>query len=171
MPNHTRAWRRAGPVATALLVLGCGGGDERAIRSQTDAIAQALTVPANEGELGRVARIASLRNGLAENIVISTGVATSPGAPVPQELVGRDAVLGLAARWAPPAGGVAVEFVDVQVMLDGGGTTAQVYCTAQATSGPAERPLVDARELTIGFSKIEGAWLVTSVRPEETLAR
>lgn len=171
MPNHTRAWRRAGPVATALLVLGCGGGDERAIRTRMDAIAQSLTVPANEGELGRVARIASLRNGLAENIEISTGVATSPGARVPQEFVGRDAVLGLAARWAPPAGGVTVEFVDMQVTLDGGGTTAQVYCTAQATSGPAERPLVDARELTIGFSKIEGAWLVTSVRPEETLAR
>lgn len=171
MPHHTRAWRRAGPVATALLVLSCGGGDERAIRNQMDAIAQALTVPANEGELGRVARIASLRHGLAENIEISTGVVTSSGARMPQEFVGRDSVLGLAARWAPPAEGVTVEFVDVQVTLDGGATTAQVYCTAQATSGPADRPLVDARELTIGFSKIDGEWLVSSVRPEATLAR
>ena len=169
MPNHTRA-RSARLVAIALLVLGCGGGDERAIRSRMDAIAQSLTVPANDGELDRVARMASLRHALAENIQVSAGVASNPGARM-QELVGRDAVLGLAARWAPPAGGVTVEFVDVQVTLDGSGATAQVYCTAQATSGPPERPLVDARELTVGFSKIEGAWLVTSVRPEETLAR
>ena len=171
MPNHTRAWRRAGPIAIALLVLGCGGGDERAIRARMDSIAQALTVPANEGELGRIARIASLSSGLAETIEISTGVTTSAGATGSEEFVGRDAVLGLAARWAPPAGGVTVEFVDVQVTLGGGAATAQVYCTAQAMSGPAERPLVDARELTVGLSKIDGEWLVSSVRPEATLAR
>ncbi len=158
-------------VAIALLVPGCGNSDVRAIEDQLSAIEKALTVPGSEGELGRVARVASLRNAFAENIQVSTGATAAPAAQIPPELIGRDAVLALAARWAPPAGGVTVEFVDAQITLDPSNVTAQVYCTVQATSGPPERPLVDARELTVGFSKIDGEWLVSSVRPEATLAR
>lgn len=135
------------------------------------AIAQALTVPANDGDLGRIGRIASLRSLLAENIRVSTGFSARPGAQIPPELVGRDAVLALVARWAPPVSGVTVEFVDMQITLDAGDAGAQVYCTAQATSGPPDQPVVDARELTVGFTKVDGSWLVSSVRPEDTLTR
>ena len=152
-------------------VTGCGDGDERAIRNQMSAVAEALTVPSNDGELGRVARIAAVRNVLAPDISVSTGVTARPGAEVPPELIGRDAVLALAGRWVPPPGGVTVEFVDVQVTVDDSRVNAQVYCTARVSSGPEERPIVDARELTVGFSKIDGTWLITSVRPEETLVR
>ena len=149
----------------------CGGGEEGAIRKRIETIAETLSVPANEGELGRVARIAALRNVFATDVVVSTGGSGRPGAQIPAEIVGRDAMLGLVGRWAPPSGGVEVEFVDVQVTLDAGGTTAQVYGTAKATSGTDERPVVDARELTVGFAKIDGDWVITSVRPEETLSR
>jgi hypothetical protein len=149
----------------------CGDSDERAIRNQMSAIAESLSVPEHDGELGRIARIAALRNVLAPDITVSTGASSQPGAEVEPELVGRDAVLALAGRWVPPAGGVTIEFVDVQVTLDASRATAQVYCTARISSGPDERPLVDARELTIGFSRIDGSWLVASVRPEETLVR
>ena len=152
-------------------VTGCGDGDERAIRKQMSAVAEALTVPANDGELGRVARIAAVRNVLAPDIRVSTSVTARPGAQVPPELIGRDAVLALAGRWVPPPGGVTVEFVDVQVTVDNGRVNAHVYCTARVSSGPEEQPIVDARELTVGFSKIDGTWLITSVRPEETLVR
>ena len=64
-----------------------------------------------------------------------------------------------------------VELVDMQLTLGDSRVYAPVYCTARVSSGPDERPLVDARELTIGFSKIDGTWLITSVRPEETLVR
>jgi hypothetical protein len=171
MSNPLRVCRPVLLAAIAMLAIGCGNSDVRAIGNQMSAIEGALTVPASEGELGRVARLASLRNALAENIQVSTGATAAPGAQIPPELVGRDAVLALAARWAPPAGGVTVEFVDAQITLDPGNVTAQVYCTVQATSGPPERPVVDARELTVGFSKIDGEWLVSSVRPEATLAR
>jgi hypothetical protein len=154
-----------------VLAIGCGDSDERAIRNQMSSIAKTLTVPANDGELGRIARIAALRNVLAPDIHVSTAMSARPGAAVPPELVGRDAVLALVGRWVPPPGGVTVEFVDVQVTLDDSRTTATVYCTAKASSGPDERPLVDARELTIGFAKMDGAWLVTLVRPEDTLMR
>lgn len=149
----------------------CGDSDERAIKNQMSAIAESLSVPENDGELGRIARLAALRNVLAPDIAVSTGASTRPGAEVPPELVGRDAVLALAGRWVPPAGGVTIEFVDMQVTLDANRATAQVYCTARISSGPDERPVVDARELTIGFSRIDGSWLISSVRPEETLVR
>ena len=151
--------------------IGCGDGDERAIRNQMSAVAEALTVPANDGELGRVTRIAVVRNVLAPDIRVSTTATARPDARVPPELIGRDAVLALAGRWVPPPGGVTVEFVDVQVTLDNSRVNAQVYCTARVSSGPEARPIVDARELTVGFSKIDGTWLITSVRPEETLVR
>ena len=153
------------------LAAACGNSDERAIEQQMSAVAQALTVPANDGELGRIGRIASLRRALAPEIQLSTGAAPRPGVQVPSEINGRDAVLALAGRWTPPPGGVIVEFVDMQVTLDGSRTNAQVYCTAKSTSGSSEKPLVDARELTVSLAKVDGQWLVTAVRPENTLAR
>ena len=140
------------------------------------AIAQALTVDAAKGDLGPVSRMATLWNLLAPDIHVSIAP-SSAGAPgagerVPRQVVGRDAVLALVGRWAPPAGGVTVEFVDVQVTLNESGAEAQVYCTAAVTTrGPSGQPAVDARELSVGFAHVEGAWVVTSVRPEETLSR
>ena len=79
-------------------------------------------------------------------------------------------MLALVGRWVAPAGGVTIEFVDVQVTLAADRATAQVYSTARFH--PARRrPVVDARELTIGFAEIDGSWLITSVRPENTLVR
>lgn len=144
--------------------------DERAIRNQMSAIAESLTVAASEPELSRVTRIAQLRNALAPDIQVSAPDATA-GTRIPGSISGRDAVLGLIARWTPPPGGITVEFVDVQVQVGSDPSTAHVYSTAKVTSGPAERPTIDARELTVLFSRIDGDWLVSSVRPEQTLAR
>jgi hypothetical protein len=149
----------------------CVPSEEREIRNQLSGIAETLSVPAKDGDLGRLARIASLRNALAPDVQVSTGVSPRPGAQIPPEISGRDSVLALVGRWSPPPGGVTVEFVDVNVTLDASRTGAQVYCTVKAASGSDEKPVVDARELTIGFSRIDGEWLITSVRPEETLSR
>jgi hypothetical protein len=162
--------RPAGLVLTLTLVAGCGFSEEDAITDRMSAIAESLSVPANDSELGRVARVASLSKAFAPDVRVTTGVAPRPGAQVPPEIVGRESLLALAGRWIPPPGGLVVEFVDVQVTLDDGGANASVYCTARMTSGE-EQPIVDARELTVGFSKVDGEWLVTSVRPEDTLSR
>ena len=156
-------------IVTALAA--CAPSEEREIRNELAVIAEALSVPANDGDLGRLARIASLRRALAPDVQVSTGVPSLPGAQIPPEISGRDSVLALAGRWSPPPGGVTVEFVDVNVTLDASRTGAQVYCTVKAASGPGEKPVVDARELTIMFARIGGEWLITSVRPEETLIR
>jgi hypothetical protein len=149
----------------------CAPGEERAIRNQLSDIAETLSVPANDGDLGRLSRIASLRKALAPDVQVTTGVSARSGAPLPSEISGRDGVLAFVGRWSPPPAGVTVEFVDVQVTLDDSRMNAQVYCTVQVMSGTAEKPVVDARELTIGFSRIDGEWLMTSIRPEETLSR
>src|SRR5262245_41201362 len=84
----------------------CGGGEEGAIKNRIEAIAEMLSVPASEGELGRLARVAALRNVFATDVVVSTGGSARPGAQIPAEIVGRDAMLGFVGRWSPPAGGV-----------------------------------------------------------------
>jgi hypothetical protein len=161
-------------VCAALVLLtaaACADSDERAIRNQLSVIGESLTVPPNDGDLGRIARIATLRNALAPDIQVSIGVPGGPGSRIPSAIAGRDAVLALAGRWAPPAGGVTVEFVDTQVTMHENRAGAQVYCTARVTSGPPEHPVVDARELMISFVKLDGAWVVSAVRPEDTLVR
>lgn len=149
----------------------CAPSEERAIRNELSGIAETLSVPASDGDLGRLARVASLRKALAPDVQVSTGVIPRPGAQTPSEISGRDGVLALVGRWSPPPGGVRVEFVDMQVTLDASRTNAQVYCTVQLTSGTSDKPIVDARELTLGVSRIDGEWLITSIRPEETLNR
>ena len=161
-------------VCVALVLLStaaCGDRDERAIRKQMSVIEESLTVPPHDGELGRLGRIARLRNAMAPDIQVSTGVASRPGGRIPSEVIGRDGVLALAGRWVPPAGGLTVEFVDTQVTVHDSRARAQVYCTAKVTSGPPEQPVVDARELMISFAKLDGAWVVSAVRPEDTLVR
>ena len=158
-------------VVLLTMTVACGRSEEGAIKEQIETIAETLSAPANEGDLSRLARIAALRKVFAPDVRVSLGGAAAPGAQAAPEVVGRDAMLGLVGRWAPPSGGVQVEFVDVQVTLDESRTTAQVYGTAKATSGTDDRPVVDARELTVGFAKIDGDWVITSVRPEETLKR
>lgn len=163
--------RAAGLALVLTLAAGCGFREEDAIKDRLAEIAGSLSVPENDGELGRIARIAALSRAFAPDVRVSTGVSPRPGAQIPPEIVGRESLLALAGRWIPPPGGLVVEFVDVQVTLDDSRATASVYCTARMTSGRDEQPVVDARELTVGFSKIDGEWLVTSVRPEETLSR
>lgn len=149
--------------------------DERAIRNQMSAIARSLTVASNDGELGPVTRIAALRKALAPEVRVAAGPqpdGSDPGVRGPRQIVGRDAVLALVGQWRPPDGGVTVEFVDVQVAVDDRGAGAEVYCTATVTSrGASGQPSVDARELTVGLTNVDGAWLVSSVQPEETLTR
>lgn len=173
--------RSAAGLAAGVLVVTAGcrwwAGDDRAVRKQLSAIAQSLTAKAKEGDLDRLARLGRLRKALAPDICVSSGTvkpgaAPGSGAGMPQELVGRDAVVGLVGQWAPPAGGVRVEFVDVRVKIGDGGAAAEVHGTATITSRDASgQKTVDARELTARFAKVEGAWVVTDVRPEETLIR
>jgi hypothetical protein len=175
-----RSW--VSGTVTVVIILGLVFGyrwwasDERVIRKQMSQIAQSLTIAPNEGALGPVTRLGMLRKVLAPDIRVSgrrlSGGDASAPQPEPEEIVGRDTVLALASRWLPAAGGVTVEFVDVQITVAQGRATAQVYGTAKVTSrGVSGQPTVDAIELTAGFTNADGTWLVSWVRPEDTLVR
>lgn len=140
--------------------------DERAIRRQLSTIADALTAARGEGSLGQVTRVAMLRKTLSADVRVSADPSGAPhaaGDRPAQELVGRDIVLGAVSRWIPPPGGITVEFRDVQVMLSDD-RSAQVTCTARLTSSEgSDAPTIDERELILGFTKIDGTWLVSAV--------
>jgi hypothetical protein len=151
-------------VAALVLAYRWWTGDERAIRKQLSSIAESLTIAPNEGSLGPVTRVAMLRKTLAPDVRVSAGPASGGDASAgAHSLVGRDAVLGAASQWARP-GGVTVDFVNVRVEVSDDGATARVSCTATLTSpGASGAPTVDARDVKIDFTRIEGAWLVSSV--------
>jgi hypothetical protein len=179
MESRSRAFRIAAVIMVVAAVAGYRwwASDERAVRSQMSAIAESLTVRQDEGDLGAITRLAALRQLLAPEIHLSAGgppLAAGPAGDVPpgEQVLGRDAVVGLVSRWAPPPGGVKVEFVDLQVTVDDDRAGAEVYGTARLTSQDASGgAIVDARELTVGFTQADGRWLVSSVRAEDTLTR
>jgi hypothetical protein len=166
---RTPMWKAIAAVVLLLaIVLGYRWwtSDERAIRKQLTAIAESLTVTPNEGSLGPVTRVAMLRRMLAPDVRVTAGPASPDGDAAgagAHSLVGRDAVLGAASRWAAP-GGVKVDFVNVRVQLSDDRGSARVSCTATTTSpGASGEPAVDARDVRIDFTRIEGAWLVSFV--------
>ena len=139
---------------------------ERAIKSRLGSLAKTLSVPANDGDLGRVTRVAALRHYFAEDV----RVRASGSGP---EVTSRDALLGLIGAWTPPPGGWTIEFIDVQVTLRQEATTARVYLTAKVSGRDARtgEATLDAREATLSMARQNGDWVVTSVEAGETLQR
>lgn len=162
-------------VAIALAVAGYRwwSSDERAIRGQLSTVAAALSGTSGNDTFAEIGRLATLRRALAPDLHVSAGSAPAEaglGVGRPREIEGRDQALALISRWTSPPGGISVAFVDEQVTIGSDRTRAQVYCTATVTSrGVSGERTIDARELTIGFTKVAGDWLVASVRSEETL--
>jgi len=82
--------------------------DERRIRSGLEELAQTASIPANEQELGRAARLSRLGRLLTNDVVLDAG---QPFGSVN----GRETLLGLAAQVRALPGGLRVELKDVTV--------------------------------------------------------
>ena len=138
----------------------------RAVKRQLGELAATLSVPP-EGESGieRLARAARLRNYLAPDVRISTG-GSRP------EIRSQEAVVAAVATWNPPAGGWTVTFVDVQIAVDSD-TSARAYMTVEVNvaNPDAGQPSIEAREVRVEMTKMEGLWLLTAAEPAETLQR
>lgn len=148
-------------VAIGLLLYLWWPSEERAIERRLNELAEIVSLPETESELGRVTRVAGVRGYLADDLRIQNG---------PQE-VSRDAILAIVGRFTPPPGGILVEFVDAQVMLAPDSTTADVYLTVKITTRDRRtgEPTLDAREANVGMAKRNGDWVVTSAATAETL--
>lgn len=140
--------------------------EERAVRNRLRGLAEALSIPDRDSDVGRVTRFAQLRRYFADDVDIKSGAAD------PQS-ISRDAVLAAIGSWTPPPGGLAIEFVDVQVTIAPDAATAKVYFTAKISTHDARTgdPTVDAREAHVGMVKRNGEWIVASVETTDTLER
>lgn len=128
----------------------------RIVKRRLGELAATLSVPANESDLGRVARLAQLRQYLADEVRVRAG-RSGP------ELSSRDAVMAAAVGWTP-AGGSNVDFVDVDVKVDSN-DGARAYVTVDVTtrdSGTGERTL-DSREAQLSMAYQDGKWVVSEV--------
>lgn len=156
-------------IAALLVVVGLRAfqywrGEERIIAARLDALAETLSPPAGtSGEMAMLGRIVQLRKHFAPDVHLRFGT---------QEIVSRDALLGLLGSWQPPGPGFSIEFVDVAVTLEDP-STALVALTAKVSSRAAEAgdPIVDAREATVTMKKLDGEWVVAGVESTETLQR
>lgn len=153
-------------VAIAFVAYQWWPSSERAVKNRLGELAETLSVPANDGDLGRVTRVAELRHYFAEDVHVRAS-ASGP------EVTSRDALLALMGGWTPPPGGWTIEFVDVHVTLGQESTTAQVYLTAKISGHDARtgEATLDAREANLTMAKQDGDWVVTSVEAAETLQR
>src|SRR5262245_4345812 len=145
-------------IMAAALYYAFWPSEERVIRARLVDVATILTVPANEADLARAARVSHLRDYLAPDLEVRYGNL---------EPASRDAVMAAVAQFGRSPDGVKVEFVDVQVTIDPAGALAHAYFTAKITG----RDTVDAREADVTLSKSSGAWMVTSAETKETLTR
>ena len=137
----------------------------RAVKHRLGEIAASLSVPADESDLARVARLAQLRRYLAEDLHVRVGA--NP------EIASRDMALAAAGAWRPEPGSGDVHFADVQVFIESD-TTAHAYLSVELTSTNREsgHAVVDARDAGVDLVKRDGEWVVTKAESKDpTLPR
>ena len=120
---------------------------------------RALSIPAGDQPVARIARLAQLRRFLADDVHVQVG--TAP------ELTSRDLVLGAAGAWTPPATGADVAFADVQIVLQTP-TTAHAFVSVEITTrSPQGQPELDSRDASVNLELREGEWVVTKAEAKE----
>jgi hypothetical protein len=136
----------------------------RAVQRRLNEIAAALSVPEDEPSVARVTRIAQLRKCLADDVRIRAGEG---------ELASRDAVVGVVAAFTPPPGGWNVQFVDVQIRVDGSGEAATVRMAVEVNARDPRtgQPTVDAREAVVTMKKQNAEWVVATAETKDNVPR
>jgi hypothetical protein len=128
----------------------------RAVKRRLGEIAAALSIPPQEAEVGRIARLAQLRKYLAPDIRVRVG-------DPPQEITPRDTVLTLVASFRPAADDVNVRFTDTQVFVDTE-AAAHAYMTVEVVTPDRQsgQPTIDSRSASVDLAKVDREWVVTT---------
>jgi len=126
----------------------------RAVKRRLGEIAATLSVPLQEADVNRIARLAQLRAFLAPDVRLKIG-------EPPQELASRDAVLALVGGLRP-ATSIDVRFTDTQVFMDADAAAHAYMRVDVVTPDPQSgQPTVDSRDASVDLGRIDGEWLVT----------
>ena len=138
--------------------------DEAQIQAVLERIADALSGDA-DGDVNRLARAASLRNQFDPEVTID------PGPPF-GALRGRDTVISTAATAHSAVRNLELSFADVTVLVDSVRRAATANLTAEARFNNVRGGRgADARALEVAFTRIDGAWVVSSVTAARPLRR
>jgi hypothetical protein len=131
----------------------------RAAKQRLGEVAFALSVPANESDIARIGRLAQLRKYLDQDLHLRIGA---------DEIRSRDAAIGIAAGWKPPAGSGDVHFADVQLFIESD-TAAHAYLAVELTSLDREsgHPVVDLRDASVSMARKNGEWVITAAESKE----
>jgi hypothetical protein len=135
----------------------------RAVKQRLGEVAAVLSVPEEESEIARVARLAQLRRFLADDIRIRIGA---------EEIRTRETAIAAAAAWKPRPGEGDVHFADVQVFIETD-AAAHAYLAVELTTVDREsgRSTVDSRDASVGLEKRNGEWVITTAESKEMPAR
>jgi hypothetical protein len=135
--------------------------EERAVRRHLVHLAEALSVPGKETEVEHLTRVAALREYFAPDVqVVADG----------REISSRDALIGLLRSWTPPPGGFSVEVENQSVSMAEDRSTARIALTARVVSKDLAtgKAIVDARDVNMVMTRIEGDWVITTAETRET---
>jgi len=131
----------------------------RAVKQRLGEVAAVLSVPPDEADVAKVARIAQLRRYLGDDLRLKAGA---------REISSRDDAVAIAASWKPEPGSGDVHFADVQVFIESE-TAAHAYLGVELTSLNAEsgHSTVDTRDASVSLAKRNGEWVITSAESKE----
>jgi len=124
----------------------------RIIKQRLGGVAAALSAPADEQPVARLARVAQLRRYLDERVRVNMGASQ----------YSRDEALGAAAAWPIPPGGVNLDFADVDVRVNSDGS-ARAFATAQMTTKDPQTQQPESLasvEVVFSLTKQTGDWLI-----------
>ena len=137
-------------------------GPERVIRKRLLELAKVASFGPNESPLAQVANAANLTSFFTEDVEITIELRGDPR----RTFNGRPTLLTAAQGARLALGSLQVEFVDIQVAVDPGKTSATVTLTAK---GKVKGDL-QVQELKLVLKKIDGDWLISNVETVKTLS-
>lgn len=134
--------------------------EERSVRRHLSNLAEALSFPATDNEVQRIARFRALQEYFVPEVRVRVD---------DQEIVSREALLAGLGTVRPPPGGIVVEFRDVVVDMADDEWTATVTLTASASArDPAEKEAtVDVRHAVVEMTRRPGDWMIASAEAQQ----
>ena len=135
---------------------------ERVIRKRLLELAKAASFGPNESPLAQVANAANLTSFFTEDVEITIDLRGYSR----QTFSGRATLLEAARGARFGLGSLQVEFVDIQVAVDPGKTSANVTLTAKGKV----RGDLQVQELKLVLKKVDGDWLISNVETVKTLS-
>jgi len=134
----------------------------RIIKQRLGEVASALSAPAAEDDLARLARVARLRRYLDDSVHVRIGRAGP-------ELRSRDEAVGAAAGWKADSNGWTVDFADIDVRVNSD-DTARAFVTIELTTRDpvTGQPTLDSREAVFSLQKKGGDWLISEAESKDS---